>query len=206
MSCCDNSNSTQGFSQAAPLTPSFNHLFKYIVVGDPAVGKSCLLVQFTDRKFQPTYDVTIGVEFGSRTVTVDNQTLKLQIWDTAGQEKFRAITRSYYRGAAGCLLVYDITRRETYEHLPEWLDDCRKYSNPHVTIVLVGNKNDEESKRQVSREEGQEFARKNNIPFFETSAKISTNVDQVFTESAKIIYDTTVAQKLDWNQPAGLIR
>ncbi|WZZ76807.1 hypothetical protein YC2023_088177 [Brassica napus] len=89
---------------------SYDYLFKYIIIGDTGVGKSCLLLQFTDKRFQPVHDLTIGVEFGARMVTVDGRPLKLQIWDTAGQESFRSITRSYYRGAAGALLVYDITR------------------------------------------------------------------------------------------------
>ncbi|KAK4398220.1 Ras-related protein RABB1c [Sesamum angolense] len=96
---------------------SYAYLFKYIIIGDTGVGKSCLLLQFTDKRFQPVHDLTIGVEFGARMVTIDNKPMKLQIWDTAGQESFRSITRSYYRGAAGALLVYDITRRETLEYL-----------------------------------------------------------------------------------------
>ncbi|GMP30199.1 hypothetical protein CsSME_00004970 [Camellia sinensis var. sinensis] len=93
---------------------SYDYLFKYIIIGDTGVGKSCLLLQFTDKRFQPVHDLTIGVEFGARMVTIDGRPIKLQIWDTAGQESFRSITRSYYRGAAGALLVYDITR---YAHL-----------------------------------------------------------------------------------------
>jgi small GTP-binding protein len=89
---------------------SYAYLFKYIIIGDTGVGKSCLLLQFTDKRFQPVHDLTIGVEFGARMITIDNKPIKLQIWDTAGQESFRSITRSYYRGAAGALLVYDITR------------------------------------------------------------------------------------------------
>ncbi|KJH41389.1 Ras family protein [Dictyocaulus viviparus] len=89
---------------------SYAYLFKYIIIGDTGVGKSCLLLQFTDKRFQPVHDLTIGVEFGARMVTIDGKQIKLQIWDTAGQESFRSITRSYYRGAAGALLVYDITR------------------------------------------------------------------------------------------------
>jgi GTPase SAR1 family protein len=90
---------------------SYSYLFKYIIIGDTGVGKSCLLLQFTDKRFQPVHDLTIGVEFGARQITVAGKQIKLQIWDTAGQESFRSITRSYYRGAAGALLVYDITRR-----------------------------------------------------------------------------------------------
>jgi Ras-related protein Rab-2A len=89
---------------------SYAYLFKYIIIGDTGVGKSCLLLQFTDKRFQQVHDLTIGVEFGARMITIDNKQIKLQIWDTAGQESFRSITRSYYRGAAGALLVYDITR------------------------------------------------------------------------------------------------
>ncbi|KAF6142288.1 hypothetical protein GIB67_039995 [Kingdonia uniflora] len=90
---------------------SYAYLFKYIIIGDTGVGKSCLLLQFTDKRFQPVHDLTIGVEFGARMITIDNKPIKLQIWDTAGQESFRSITRSYYRGAAGALLVYDITSK-----------------------------------------------------------------------------------------------
>lgn len=92
---------------------SYSYLFKYIIIGDTGVGKSCLLLQFTDKRFRTQHDLTIGVEFGARAVEINNETIKLQIWDTAGQESFKSITRSYYRGAAGALLVYDITRRET---------------------------------------------------------------------------------------------
>lgn len=104
------------------------------------MGKSCLLLQFTDKRFQPVHDLTIGVEFGARMITIDGKQIKLQIWDTAGQEAFRSITRSYYRGAAGALLVYDITRRETFSHLTTWLEDARQHSNSNMVIMLIGNK------------------------------------------------------------------
>eukprot|EP01057_Protomagalhaensia_wolfi_P003818 Protomagalhaensia_wolfi_Nauph_80__3817@NODE_3868_length_690_cov_155_470046_g735_i2_p1_GENE_NODE_3868_length_690_cov_155_470046_g735_i2NODE_3868_length_690_cov_155_470046_g735_i2_p1_ORF_typecomplete_len135_score26_28Ras/PF00071_22/6_3e48Roc/PF08477_13/4e25Arf/PF00025_21/1_1e15MMR_HSR1/PF01926_23/4_6e06Gtr1_RagA/PF04670_12/3_2e05AAA_22/PF13401_6/9_6e05Septin/PF00735_18/0_00018GTP_EFTU/PF00009_27/0_00089ATPase/PF06745_13/0_00062SRPRB/PF09439_10/0_0014FeoB_N/PF02421_18/0_0024TniB/PF05621_11/0_062Tni len=120
--------------------PPYHYLFKYIIIGDTGVGKSCLLLQFTDKRFRSDHDLTIGVEFGARTVTIDGKQLKLQIWDTAGQESFRSITRSYYRGAAGALLVYDISRRETFNHLTKWLDEVRQNSNVNMTIVLIGNK------------------------------------------------------------------
>jgi Ras-related protein Rab-2A len=201
MACCGNPPARP---PTAVQTLPYKYLFKYIIVGDTAVGKSCLLLQFTDKRFQPVHDLTIGVEFGSRTITIDDTQIKLQIWDTAGQEKFRSITRSYYRGAAGCLLVYDITRRETFEHLPSWLEDCRKYSNQNITIMLIGNKCDMDSKRQVSRQEGEDFAKKNNLIFLETSAKTAENVEQSFLESARRIYQTTESQGLDWNSPSVL--
>merc|ERR1711972_1285854 len=135
---------------------SYSYLFKYIIIGDTGVGKSCLLLQFTDKRFQPVHDLTIGVEFGARMITIDGKQIKLQIWDTAGQESFRSITRSYYRGAAGALLVYDITRRETFNHLTTWLDDARQHSSSNMVIMLIGNKCDLE-RREVTTEEGHTF-------------------------------------------------
>jgi len=169
---------------------AYAYLFKYIIIGDTGVGKSCLLLQFTDKRFQPVHDLTIGVEFGARMITsIDGKQIKLQIWDTAGQESFRSITRSYYRGAAGALLVYDITRRETFNHLTAWLDDARQHSNSNMTIMLIGNKSDLEHKRAVSTEEGRQFAKENGLIFIETSAKTAANVEEAFIETARAIYE-----------------
>eukprot|EP00694_Reclinomonas_americana_P008182 EC799895.1.p1 GENE.EC799895.1~~EC799895.1.p1 ORF type:complete len:212 (+),score=72.06 EC799895.1:30-665(+) len=176
---------------------SYSYLFKYIIIGDSGVGKSCLLLQFTDKRFQPVHDLTIGVEFGARTITVDNKQIKLQIWDTAGQESFRSITRSYYRGAAGALLVYDICRRDTFEHLQGWLEDARHHS-PKMTIMLVGNKSDlDGAKRAVTKEEGEAFARKFGLEFLETSAKNNSNVELAFRKTAEFIYDKVKNGEID---------
>lgn len=164
-------------------------VFKYIIIGDSGVGKSCLLLQFTDKRFEPLHDLTIGVEFGTRMVSIDSKNVKLQIWDTAGQESFRSITRSYYRGACGALLVYDVTRRETFSHLQSWLEDAKSNSHSAMTIMLIGNKSDLESKRVVSKEEGEQFAKKNGLVFMETSAKTASNVDEAFLRTATIIYE-----------------
>ncbi|KAK9117371.1 hypothetical protein Sjap_016318 [Stephania japonica] len=163
---------------------SYDYLFKFIIIGDTGVGKSCLLLQFTDQRFQPVHDLTIGVEFGAKMVTIDGRPIKLQIWDTAGQEAFRSITRSYYRGAAGALLVYDITRRETFNHLASWLEDARQHANPNMAIALIGNKSDLSHRRAVTREEGEQFAKENGLLFMEASARTSQNVNEAFTSTA----------------------
>ncbi|XP_047051717.1 ras-related protein Rab-2-B-like [Lolium rigidum] len=169
----------------------YAYLFKYIVVGDTGVGKSCLMLQFTDKRFQPVHDLTIGVEFAYRMVTIDHKKIKLYIWDTAGQEAFRSITRSYYRSAVAALLVYDITRRETFTQLGSWLEEVRQGAdgNNNVTIMLVGNKTDISHKRVVSTEEGEQFARENGLAFMETSAKTRHNVDQAFFETSSMVYE-----------------
>lgn len=123
---------------------TWHYVFKFIITGDMGVGKSSLLVRLTDQRFLANPDPTLGVEFGSKLVTIpdENKVIKLQCWDTAGQESFRAITRSYYRGAAGCLLVYDVTSRRSFENARNWLADVREHADPHVSCILVGNKVD----------------------------------------------------------------
>lgn len=168
---------------------SYAYLFKYIIIGDTGVGKSCLLLQFTDKRFQPVHDLTIGVEFGARMISIQQRQIKLQIWDTAGQESFRSITRSYYRGAAGALLVYDITRRETFNHLTRWLEETRQNASQEMVIMLIGNKSDLDHRRQVTKEEGEQFAKEHGLIFLETSAKTAANVEEAFIATAQKIYD-----------------
>eukprot|EP00746_Dinoflagellata_sp_MGD_P161887 gnl/MRDRNA2_/MRDRNA2_89205_c0_seq1.p1 gnl/MRDRNA2_/MRDRNA2_89205_c0~~gnl/MRDRNA2_/MRDRNA2_89205_c0_seq1.p1 ORF type:complete len:213 (-),score=31.61 gnl/MRDRNA2_/MRDRNA2_89205_c0_seq1:336-974(-) len=168
------------------MSQSYTYLFKYIIIGDTGVGKSCLLLQFTDKRFRHDHDLTIGVEFGARLMTINNELIKLQIWDTAGQESFRSITRSYYRGATGALLVYDISRRDSFNHVSRWLNEAREYSNPNMVIMLVGNKCDLH-RREVSYEEGANFACANGLIFQETSAKTAQNVEEVFVNTAQTI-------------------
>ncbi len=143
------------------------------------------------------HDLTIGVEFGSRTISIDQDQIKLQIWDTAGQESFRSITRSYYRDAAGALLVYDITRRESFNHLGRWLEEARVNGNKNMTIMLIGNKSDLENRRAVSYEEGKEFADKHGLIFLETSAKSASNVEAAFIKTADLIYENINAGVYD---------
>ena len=149
-----------------------------------AVGKSCILLQFNDNKFREQHEITIGVEFAAKIIELDGKFIKIQIWDTAGHEAFQSITRTYYRGAAGALLVYDITRRDTYVHLIKWLSELKENAPKDITIILIGNKNDLENERQVSYEEGESFAKENGLLFLETSAKTANNIAEAFNLSA----------------------
>lgn len=169
---------------------SYNYLFRTIVVGEGGSGKSCLLIRFTDRHFKQIHDATVGAEFGTRIIRINNNKLiKLQIWDTAGQERFRSITNSFYREAVGALLVYDVTRRETFDQLNLWLKEIRERSDKNVSIILVGNKCDDTRRRQVSTTEGEEFAKENGLMMFmEASAKTGQNVDEAFKEVAEGVY------------------
>ncbi|KAM3135944.1 hypothetical protein pb186bvf_011934 [Paramecium bursaria] len=167
---------------------NYNYLFKYIIVGDSSVGKSCLLMQFTENKFQDHTESTVGVEFGYRTIKVQDQNIKLQIWDTAGQESFKSITRSYYRGSIGGILVFDFTRRATFNNIKKWLQEIKTYSCDQIELVLVGNKCDLETKREVTVQEVQEYANQEKLDFFETSAKTGKNVEVVFEIIANKVY------------------
>ncbi|EGC34480.1 hypothetical protein DICPUDRAFT_92215 [Dictyostelium purpureum] len=184
----------------------YEYIFKYIIIGDMGVGKSCLLHQFTENKFVPDSPHTIGVEFGTRIVDVNNKKIKLQIWDTAGQERFRAVTRSYYRGAAGALLVYDITRRITYNHLTTWLTDARNLTNPNTVIMLIGNKKDLDGQRDVTFEEASAFAKQNGLIFVESSAKTGENVEEAFLKTAKLIFQSVQEGNVDLIPDGGVTK
>ena len=177
----------------------YDHMFRYIIVGDMAVGKSCLLLQFTDHKFRHQHELTIGVEFGGKTIEVKNKNVKIQIWDTAGQEAFQAITRTYYKGAIGALLVYDITRKETFDHITKWLNEVKSNGSKDICCILIGNKKDLEDKRQVSYEEGEAFAKENGLMFLETSAKTAYNVVESFNLSAECILNNITKNGVDPN-------
>jgi Ras-related protein Rab-2A len=130
---------------------SYDFLFKFIVIGDSGVGKSCLLLQFTDKRFRPDHNLTIGAEFGAQTVEVQGKVVKLQIWDTvnttqAGQENFKSVTRAFFRGAAGALLVFDVTSRHSFQHVESWLDEAKQGAGEAVVTMLIGNKADLEAK------------------------------------------------------------
>jgi small GTP-binding protein len=166
-----------------------DYLFKYIIIGDAGVGKSNILLRYVYSTFKSDYQLTIGVEFGEKTVEIKGKIYKIQIWDTAGNEQFRSITRTYYKNSVCAIVVYDISRRETFDNVINWIEDCKLNSPKSVFIILVGNKSDLEEDRQVTTEEGEEFANRYGIRFFETSAKNSININEIFSESVEFIAD-----------------
>ncbi|KAG5856558.1 ras-related protein Rab-25-like [Anguilla rostrata] len=163
-----------------PLEDTYNFVFKVVLIGESGVGKSNLLSRFTKNEFNHDSRTTIGVEFSTRTVQLDSATIKAQIWDTAGLERYRAITSAYYRGAVGALLVYDIAKQLTYESVEGWLKELYDHADPNIVVMLVGNKSDLTSLRSVPVTEAKEFAEKKSLLFMETSALESTNVEAAF--------------------------
>ncbi|KAK3763846.1 hypothetical protein RRG08_050210 [Elysia crispata] len=162
----------------------FDFLVKVVLGGTDHVGKTSLIQRFVHGKYQDAYMATIGVDFMVKELETKNgDTVKLQVWDLAGQERFRTITYSYYRGARGMLLVYDVTNKESFKHIEQALDEVRNYAAEDIVIFLIGNKADNnDSKREVTFEEGKQFADENNLPFLETSARDDVNVNEAFEE------------------------
>ncbi|KAF3795487.1 Ras-related protein [Nymphaea thermarum] len=166
----------------------YDYLFKIVLIGDSGVGKSNILSRFTRNEFCLESKSTIGVEFATRTLQIDGKTVKAQIWDTAGQERYRAITSAYYRGAVGALLVYDITKRQTFDNVQRWLRELRDHADSNIVIMMAGNKSDLKHLRAVSEEDGQVLAEKEGLSFLETSALEAVNVEQAFQTILTEIY------------------
>ncbi|KAL9634438.1 MAG: hypothetical protein Q9164_004084 [Protoblastenia rupestris] len=201
------------------MTQPWDYIAKLVCIGDSATGKSSLTIRLCEGRFSAQHDVTIGVEFGSRVVNVgppaDSQDgessrqkkMKLSLWDTAGQETYKSITRSYFRGASGALLVFDITRRSTFLHAIDWLNDLRQIAEEGIVVVLVGNKSDlasssqsveGDNKRAVSKEEAEDWCRANKVlEYVETSAKSGEGVESAFLEVAQKIYENIERGKYD---------
>ncbi|XP_010508467.1 PREDICTED: ras-related protein RABA5c [Camelina sativa] len=173
------------------------YLFKIVIIGDSAVGKSNLLTRYARNEFNPNSKATIGVEFQTQSMVIDGKEVKAQIWDTAGQERFRAVTSAYYRGAVGALVVYDITRSSTFENVGRWLDELNTHSDTTVAKMLIGNKCDLESIRAVSVEEGKSLAESEGLFFMETSALDSTNVKTAFEMVIREIYSNMSRKQLN---------
>ena len=159
-------------------------VYKVLLLGDSSVGKTCFLLRYCDKTFQDAHLSTIGLDYRLKSMTLKNKkNIKLQIWDTAGQDRFRAITKNYYKGANGIILIYDVTNLQTFENVKNWITQIREEANKNVVIFLAGNKADlPEESRAVQKEDGQKMAEEYNIPFQETSAKEGININETFQE------------------------
>ena len=173
------------------LPETYDFFMKLLLIGDSNVGKSCLLMRFCDKEYTPNYISTIGIDFRIHRMDIGNKKIKAQIWDTAGQERFRTITTAYYRGVHGILLVYDVTNRASFDNVSNWIKQLKDHATDSVTILLIGNKSDLISEREVSYQEGQNKANIIGCNFIETSAKSGTNVETAFKDAIISIYNNS---------------
>jgi Ras-related protein Rab-10 len=173
----------------------YDVLYKILLLGDTQVGKSSILLQYVEKTFTITFISTIGIDFKIKTIELEGKRIKLQIWDTAGQERFHTITTSYYRGAMGIILVYDITSQKSFDNITKWLQNIEMHASPDVERLLVGNKADMDNRRVVPKERGEQLGQQQNIPFLETSAKTNTNIDEAFESLARLILKKQPSQK-----------
>ncbi len=167
---------------------SYDFLFKLILIGDSSVGKSNILLKYLKGEFDQNSRATVGVEFGTKNIKIKNKKIKIQIWDTAGQERYRSITSAYYKGAKGAFIVYDITRKLTFDNIDKWVTDLKTNGDKNISIILIGNKSDLEDKREVEKEEGIKKSEEYKIAFLETSALNGDNIDKAFNELLEQIY------------------
>jgi small GTP-binding protein len=161
----------------------YDYMFKLLIVGESGVGKTCMLLRFADDLFEEDFLSTIGVDFKVKEMNLNGKRVKLQIWDSAGQERFKNITSSYYRNCSGIIIVYDVTKRDSFDKVTDWIAEVRRFV-PTVPLIIVGNKCDLDN-RQVPTAEGQELAQRQGLIFLETSAKTNTNIEAAFQEMSK---------------------
>ena len=175
--------------------------FKILVLGDPSVGKSCFLIRYTEDTFQDVYLSTIGMDCKYKDVILEeDKSIRLQIWDTAGQDRFRSITKNLYKGAAGIMLIYDITNRNTFDNVKKWVNSIKEEVTSKVVIILVGNKIDLDKKRQVQTDEGEQIAEEFDMPFFECSALTGENINSAFETLAKKLVEVKAKAKQNGEQ------
>ena len=161
-------------------------VYKVLLLGDTNVGKTCFLFKYTDNTFHENHIATIGLDYRVKKIKLKNgKEISLQIWDTAGQDRFRAITKNYYKGAHGIVLIYDITNNQTFENVSKWVNQIHEEVSLNVVIFLAGNKLDLEKKREISYEIGEKLAKELGCTFFEASAKTGVNIDEIFNELAE---------------------
>ena len=160
----------------------YDLLFKLILIGDSCVGKSNILLKYLKNQFNENSKTTIGVEFGTKNIIINNKRIKIQIWDTAGQERYRSITSAYYKGAKGALIVYDITRKNTFDNIDKWITDLKLNGDKNICIIILGNKSDLIDKREINKNDGIKKAEMYKTAFLETSALNGDNISKAFDE------------------------
>jgi small GTP-binding protein len=171
------------------MTSNYNLIFKIVLIGDSNVGKTNILSKYLQNEFNPDSKATVGVEFGSKTFNINDNVIKAQIWDTAGTEKYRSITNAYYKGAKGAFVVYDISRKTSFNNIDKWLFDLKNNGDENINIILIGNKIDLEHQREVTTEEGEKKAVLNKASFIETSAKNGDNIEKAFNLMIENVYE-----------------
>ena len=184
----------------------YDFIFKVLLLGNSDVGKSSMLLRFVDSVWNDAFTPTIGVDFKVKTLEINNKRVKMQIWDTAGQERFRTVVSTYFRGAHGILLLYDVTNKDSFKNLENWLIEIEKNSNQKVLKILIGNKCDLTEDREITTEEGQTFANRNGMEFMETSAKMNTNVSEAFTTLGKLMIEFNSKTNTNQGQKSGDVK
>lgn len=177
------------------MEQEYDHLFKILIIGDSSVGKTSVLLRFVDDMYSPEFQTTIGVDFKIANLNINNKVIKLQLWDTAGQDRFRNIVASYYRGAQGIMLMYDITNPASFQSVTRWHEEAQGYLQSSVPKLLIGNKADLANQRAVKLDEAHQLAERLGMDYIETSAKSSQNVKQAFESMSRKILSTVSATR-----------
>ena len=187
---CDSSEENYKWELLPDDYTKYDMNFKIIVIGDSGVGKSCLTNKATKNIFEESYNATVGFEFFSFNIRMNNKVIKMQIWDTCGQELYRSLITNFYRNSSLAVMVYSITNKESFDNVDIWLKELRMHSNPDAKVFLIGNKIDLETERKVDTDQGQKYANDNKFHLFmESSAKTGHNAQKIFIEAAKVLYD-----------------
>ena len=176
-------------------------LYKILLLGDSTVGKTCFLLRYMDDSFLDLHMATIGLDYRLKTMILEDQKIvKVQLWDTAGQDKFRAITRNYYKGASGIILLFDVTNIKSFENIKKWINEIKEEISEKVSIILIGNKIDNANERKISKEQGEKLASEIGVKFFETSAKTGEGINEcVFYLVKKIFENDPETKNKGWN-------
>ena len=167
----------------------FSVFFKILLIGDLGVGKSCVILRYVEGDFPGNIMSSIGVDFKTKQIDLDDRLIKLQIWDTAGHEKFRTITTSYYKSAHAIIILYDITQKASFDHIRNWITEIDKFGKQGVLKVIVGNKLDMENNRKITKEAAENLALKYGIKLWEVSAKDNTNIEEMFLDTIKTLLE-----------------